>query len=214
MGGSGSGWCRKRKIPVEYCIVLDSAEWAASCFDLPDLSSWSRRSHGIRPIGVHYCPIGRVRNEPAMRIESLLGYGRELSPEQIICFETSRSSFGNVRWWFSCPRCRRRVAKLYLPPQPAEPEFACRQCHQLTYRSVQQHQRFRIPVGLAELILERLKFTTSASKKNLKTNERAISLRSSMRTSCLRCCKNCDKPLVQELHVREIRCVGLRRRIP
>jgi hypothetical protein len=41
-------------------------------------------------------------------------------------------NFGGVRWWFSCPRCRRRCAKLYLPRASA---FLCRKCHNLTYES-------------------------------------------------------------------------------
>jgi len=51
--------------------------------------------------------------------------------------------YGNWRHWWMCPRvkeghiCRRRVEKLYLPPNSSF--FACRQCHDLSYRSVQQH---------------------------------------------------------------------------
>ena len=56
-----------------------------------------------------------------------------------------------------CPRCGRRVFKLYRPTQL--PEFACRVCHSLSYTSVQKHdarldQLLRIPdselVGLVE----------------------------------------------------------------
>ncbi len=35
-------------------------------------------------------------------------------------------------------RCGRRVGKLYLPP--GEAYFACRECHQLTYQSQQEHR--------------------------------------------------------------------------
>ena len=41
------------------------------------------------------------------------------------------------RRWLLCPRCLKRVAKLYRPPD--EVLSACRQCHELTYRSVQCH---------------------------------------------------------------------------
>jgi len=37
------------------------------------------------------------------------------------------------RWWFSCPACGRRVGVLHLPP--GEVFFACRACHDLSYRS-------------------------------------------------------------------------------
>jgi hypothetical protein len=44
---------------------------------------------------------------------------------------------GGVRLWFKCPTCNRRGYKLYRPP--GERFFACRGCHNLTYRSVQEH---------------------------------------------------------------------------
>lgn len=39
--------------------------------------------------------------------------------------------FGGERPWFACPRCHRRVAKLYLRSK----RFACRHCHGLRYSS-------------------------------------------------------------------------------
>ena len=53
---------------------------------------------------------------------------------------------GGVRWWFACPvtskgeRCRRRVAKLYLPP--GRHGFGCRRCHDLTYESSQESHAY------------------------------------------------------------------------
>ncbi len=50
---------------------------------------------------------------------------------------------GGTRYLAVCPLvvndrpCRRRVAKLYLPP--GSPYFGCRHCHRLTYRSRQGH---------------------------------------------------------------------------
>jgi hypothetical protein len=44
---------------------------------------------------------------------------------------------GGKRRWLLCPGCHRRVGKLYRPSN--EVVFACRQCHQLTYRSAQCH---------------------------------------------------------------------------
>ena len=46
-------------------------------------------------------------------------------------------NYGGGRRWLLCPRCFRRVAKLYRPPD--EVLFACRLCHELTYRSTQCH---------------------------------------------------------------------------
>jgi hypothetical protein len=39
--------------------------------------------------------------------------------------------FGGERVWFSCPKCEKRVQKLYLPP--GENTFLCRTCHRLAY---------------------------------------------------------------------------------
>jgi hypothetical protein len=50
------------------------------------------------------------------------------------------------RYWLRCPQvregrliCRRRVTKLFLPP--GHDSFGCRQCHDLSYRSVQEHDQ-------------------------------------------------------------------------
>ncbi|MBC8875898.1 MAG: hypothetical protein H8E44_41260 [Planctomycetes bacterium] len=37
------------------------------------------------------------------------------------------------RWWYACPACKRRAGVLHLPP--GEKIFACRSCHDLSYRS-------------------------------------------------------------------------------
>jgi len=58
---------------------------------------------------------------------------------------TTRPRFGGLRWWFLCPLlsdgrpCGRRVGKLYLPPRGRY--FGCRQCHNLTYKSCQEHDK-------------------------------------------------------------------------
>lgn len=40
-------------------------------------------------------------------------------------------NYGGARPWFMCPRCGRRVAKLYLRSR----YFECRHCHRLSYAS-------------------------------------------------------------------------------
>ena len=44
---------------------------------------------------------------------------------------TTPCHYGNLRYWFVCPRCHERVGVLYL----AESCIACRRCHNLTYKS-------------------------------------------------------------------------------
>jgi hypothetical protein len=49
------------------------------------------------------------------------------------------SNVGGHRWWFSCPVCDRQVQALYV--QPTSRQLACRNCHNLTYRSAQRHDK-------------------------------------------------------------------------
>lgn len=50
-------------------------------------------------------------------------------------------NYGGIRWWFHCPlvirgiECDRQVRKLYLKGS----YFGCRHCHDLTYKSQQEH---------------------------------------------------------------------------
>jgi hypothetical protein len=55
-------------------------------------------------------------------------------------------NFGGNRYLFLCPQirdgrliCRRRATKLFCPP--GQTSFGCRQCFNLTYKSVQQHDQ-------------------------------------------------------------------------
>ena len=49
---------------------------------------------------------------------------------------TTPCNYGGFRYWFLCPKCNRRVVKLYLNKY-----YYCRHCHNLTYRSCQQHDK-------------------------------------------------------------------------
>jgi hypothetical protein len=63
--------------------------------------------------------------------------------DQHLVLEHTELPSGGKRWWFMCPNsgkfkhsenCIDRVGKLYLPPGGRD--FACRECHGLTYDSV------------------------------------------------------------------------------
>ena len=56
-----------------------------------------------------------------------------------IPFDRTRPNYGGSQWWFRCPGCNRRVGVLYMPDERAD--LACRTCHDLTYRSVQTHDK-------------------------------------------------------------------------
>jgi len=64
---------------------------------------------------------------------------------------TTQPNLGGERWWFTCPLCQRRCAKLHLSGR----HFACRCCAGLTYRSVRQTTRDRL-IGQARKVESRL----------------------------------------------------------
>ena len=55
--------------------------------------------------------------------------------EQTIPVVSTQPHYGGHRFWFLCPWCDCRIAKVYLPETGQG--FACRRCHNLTYRSSQ-----------------------------------------------------------------------------
>lgn len=54
---------------------------------------------------------------------------------QPVYMTTSACHLGGHRYWFRCPKCAKRVAKLYTNNSP----FACRHCCDLNYQS--QHEQ-------------------------------------------------------------------------
>jgi hypothetical protein len=64
---------------------------------------------------------------------------------QIAQLTTTDCHFGGMRRWFRCSLisdgypCKRRVRTLYSTPR--EKLFGCRQCHNLTHRSAQEHDK-------------------------------------------------------------------------
>jgi len=59
--------------------------------------------------------------------------------KQVIQTETTQPYYGGVRYWFTCPQCKRRCRKLHLPGGALR--FYCRQCHDLTYESCQSQRK-------------------------------------------------------------------------
>lgn len=60
------------------------------------------------------------------------------STNQKITLSSTPMRFGGIRWYFHCPTCQRRAAKLY---KPAGAGFPCRLCHNLTYWSCNKRCR-------------------------------------------------------------------------
>jgi hypothetical protein len=71
--------------------------------------------------------------------------GEEHSVNDLIWLRLQRTNFEGLRFLFQCPRCFRRVAKLYLPSGGVY--FRCRRCYNLTYRSSNESRKFDILYG-------------------------------------------------------------------
>lgn len=145
MGGPGSGsWYRRgtAKRRVEQCDDLDTAFLRQEGWLRPGTVStgpviWTHTPGGTAS------PITLTtdlsdRDNPLARLSYTLS-GEALNyPVELV---TTCPQFGGVRWWFLCPfrsgnePCGRRVRKLYLSGR----YFACRHCHDLTYKSRQEH---------------------------------------------------------------------------
>ncbi|SRR3989344_1614561 len=51
---------------------------------------------------------------------------------QIITLTTSGCNYGGKRLWFTCPKCKQRVGRLYQ--KPLSSLFICRHCNKLHYQ--------------------------------------------------------------------------------
>lgn len=155
------------RFTVEECLALDveSVRCAGVFRSAPGAvftSSWlNSAGEGLGSIAYSVvqnepdCLAVRIRRQYA-RLESSL----RLVDECVILFATTRPHLGGRRFWFRCPvlrdgkQCGNLAGRLYLPP--GEQVFACRACHNLTYRSAQEHDQrkydlARDPVALRAL---------------------------------------------------------------
>ncbi|MGH8063668.1 MAG: hypothetical protein ACRERE_00220 [Candidatus Entotheonellia bacterium] len=147
--GSTRWFGYKKKTVVEACLPLDIAvlaremHFSAGC-DVKGVFTWTEpETESIRVSS------GFVAKTTGG--EGWLRLSYELTPtkdavECSIVLTTTTPNFGGVRWWAWCPfigsseRCLQRVRCLYLPPGARE--FACRGCHNLTYRSCQEGHKY------------------------------------------------------------------------
>ena len=73
--------------------------------------------------------------------------------QQWVGTQTTPCTLGGHRYWFTCPRCDRRVAILYR----VNKDFACRYCHVLAYACQKEGAGDRA-IRRADKIRERLKW--------------------------------------------------------
>lgn len=81
--------------------------------------------------------LGSIRIETGReKIRLIYTYNKTEELDYIVRLDKTACNYGGFRYWFICPRCFRRVAILY-----GGRYFYCRLCHDLTYRSCQQHDK-------------------------------------------------------------------------
>ena len=140
MGGFGSGCRKTRKYTVEEC-------WRLNARDITDVFAGSKCSPTVQastPEGGTLWVHATVRDyswAPDRKPRVTLAFSPASAPsvvEEVVSLDCTHPWFGGRRWWLSCV-CGRRVASLYAAP--ARASFRCRTCHDLTYRSVQRHDK-------------------------------------------------------------------------
>jgi hypothetical protein len=139
MGGFGSGRSGWR-IKVEDCLTL-SMYWLQR---EGKLNSW------MGTLTWRWKSTGEETGSVSFRVDHgndrfILQYTKTLQGEKRhvedpIPFHTTGAQFGGVRYWFNCPSCWRRCAKLYLPPGGLY--FRCRLCYHLTYESCKESRKY------------------------------------------------------------------------
>lgn len=132
MSRGGSRWGAGRpgtRVKAEYLQRVDVREWARrGCLIAAGSFSWSWHRGG-EPSG----SIGVWMDSPdAMTFRyALTVNGEQQSIAQRVNLTHTPCPYGGTRQWFSCPRCARRVALLYLRGG----RFACRRCQRVAYAS-------------------------------------------------------------------------------
>lgn len=131
MGGIGSGRRRRAgsKRLVDHCLTVDVNAWNRADLLVPGHSfSWTWMRAGA--------PIATIDVVVLLRAVELSytvgGMSRELqSVRYSVPTLWTPCRFGGQRPWLFCPRCGRRVVKLFLYGR----YFCCRDCHGLAYES-------------------------------------------------------------------------------
>ncbi len=127
MGGFGSGrsgW--HRKVEAFLCLNVDQVRRRG--FLAPGtacLWTWTWTTGDKASIGLQALA-------SALRLDFRVRSGGEdwRDVVQVVDLEHTPCHYGGTRPWFRCPRCGRRVAKLF-----GGALFLCRKCHGLAYRS-------------------------------------------------------------------------------
>jgi hypothetical protein len=149
----------------------------ASASDTIWTSDWE--SHGRVEAFLDFWVERDATNGLAIRLDSEIAQRRstiKLLGERVIRITTVQPYLGGRRFWFRCPvvrdgtPCGKLAGQLYLPP--GGQVFACRDCHGLTYKSVQTHDQRKYDLARDPVALDAL-FHAALSYPNAKRARQA-----------------------------------------
>lgn len=137
------GW----RVAVEDCPGLGAGEFARVVFKQRATAGDLRWKIGM---GVACEAEWFVEVGYGSRDDAVIVLQAHRQDDQRLRLERSTTNIGQPRYWWRCPSygCNRRVAKVYQASERGR--FACRVCHQLTYRSTQESGKPMIPKWLAK----------------------------------------------------------------
>ena len=143
MGGVGSGRAANpaTRLPVADCLSLRISKLREAGFlrgqRAAGLLTWHDQ-HGAQVASINVTVEQPSQGNPVVRLwYCVQADGQERNIPQSVQLTSTRLYSGGWRWWFACPMCHRRAGVLHLPPGGGH--FACRKCHDLTYRSHWRH---------------------------------------------------------------------------
>jgi hypothetical protein len=132
------------RLTVDDCLPLDVETFhragpaLANAFAASGTMFWTRDGNVIGSIGYEINPRPPGVSVRIPRQSIVVDGENRLVEECVMLIATTRPYLGGRRFWFVC-KCGRRFGQLYLPPE--EQIFACRICHNLTYKSAQKHDQ-------------------------------------------------------------------------
>ena len=137
MGGSGSGrrWPIKETADGYLCLDINVLRRRGRWKSMHGMTTWSRGG------------VTTGRRRFTVGPHEILVYRDTDAGESVQRLPITQVPVNwGARYYFCCPRCGRRVAKLY-----ARSEFFCRHCYEFTYESSQQsHARFFSLLGMTD----------------------------------------------------------------
>lgn len=148
MGGMGSGrWQRWGAGPVvEDGLTLDLNRLMrlglVGQHGGGGILTWRKVSSGEGVASIGYSVVVYGPDSLGLDLAYTVGRGDgNQSVRQAIRLQATNQHFGGRRWWFTCPGCGRRAAKLHT--RPGADLFLCRACHGLGYASQRESPMFR-----------------------------------------------------------------------